>query len=89
MSYRKLKAGRYAKIDGFEGTRNRADSNDWSDPAEVGYYYVEYQQQGIEYFPRVIGSSDKPSSPEYKNLRSAVVDFSGFTIKIGMKTGLW
>jgi len=41
MSYRKLKAGSYAKIDGFEGTRNLADSNDWSDSTEFGYYYVE------------------------------------------------
>lgn len=81
--------GRYAKIDGFEGTRNRADANNWSDSSEGRYYYVEYQQQGIEWFPRVIISAETPSNPDYKNVRSAVVDFSGFAIRIGLKIKLF
>ena len=81
--------GRYAKIDGFEGIQNRADANGWRDSTEGSDYWVEYQQQGIQWFPRVIISAETPSNPDYKNVRSAVVDFSGFALRIGLKIKLF
>lgn len=81
--------GRYAKIDGFEGTRNQHDSNNWSASTEVAYYFVERDQPGFGWFQRVIASNEEPSGSQYRNVRPAEVNFSGFTIRIGLKIKLF
>jgi hypothetical protein len=80
--------GRYAKISGFEGTRERIDSNNWSDLWEGNYYYSDRQHSSGTLLPRV--SLSDPSSIENAiNSRDYETDFSGFTIRIGLKIKLF
>jgi len=76
--------GRYAKISGFEGTRERVDSNDWSDSWEGKYYYSDRQHSSEILLPRV-NQTDPSTIENAINIRGYESDFSGFTIRIGLK----
>lgn len=80
--------GRYAKISGFEGTRNRLDSNNWSDSLEVKYYYSDRQHSSGELLPRV-NLSDPSTIENAINIRDYESDFSGFTLRFGLKIDLF
>ena len=81
--------GRYAKINGFEGTRSRYDSNNWSDSDDVAFYYVEREQLGFGWFQRVVASIEEPTGSQVRNVRSAEIDFSGLSVRIGLKIKLF
>ena len=76
--------GRYAKISGFEGTREQIDSNNWSDTWEGKYYYSDRQHSSDILLPRV-NLTDPSSIGNAINIRDYETDFSGFTIRIGLK----
>ena len=80
--------GRYAKISGFEGSRERIDSNDWTDSWEGKYYYSDRQHSSGKLLPRV-NLSDPSSIENAINARDYESDFSGFTIRIGLKIKLF
>jgi len=76
--------GRYAKIGGFEGTREHSDVFGWSYTEEGPLYYYELLTMGKEY-PLTRIHEEEPSDPYYSNLRDAEVDFSGFAILVGLR----
>ncbi|MFC2166035.1 hypothetical protein ACFLT2_13695, partial [Acidobacteriota bacterium] len=81
--------GRYAKISGFEGTRTRADSNNISDSFEGKYYALERFVWSSEWLTRAAINSEPPSGADVRNVRDNEIDFSGFTIRIGLKIRLF
>jgi hypothetical protein len=76
--------GRYAKISGFEGTESVANSTGWSDSREGTLYYYEVDR-GTGWYPVVQLWETAPSGENVRAVREAEVDFSGFTVKIGLK----
>lgn len=80
--------GRYAKISGFEGTENVANSLNWSDSSKGTLYYYEVDR-GTGWYPVVILKETVPSGSNVRDVREAKVDFSGFTIRIGLKIRLY
>lgn len=78
--------GRYAKIDGFQG---KARINEWElmpnnmvndniTTWEGSLYYLKGQAH-----PSLVMSEGKPSG--YENIRSAVLDLSGFNLRAGLR----
>lgn len=82
-------SGRYAKIGGITGKRDRIDSNNWSDSIEGAYYYLERERSPGVWYPVVNIATTAPSGEDTRNLRDAQLDFSGYTIKIGVKIRLF
>ncbi len=80
--------GRYARISGVTGTRERHDSNNWSDSIEGSYYALDRERSG-EWYPVVNIATEAPSEEGTRNVRDAILDFSGFTIRAGLKIRLF
>lgn len=81
--------GRYAKISGFSGTRNRIDSNNWSDSRDATNYHYEQYAWTEEWLPRTSFGTEPPSGDNIRNVRDFEIDFSGFTVRIGLKIKLF
>ncbi len=81
--------GRYAKISGFEGTRDQYDSNDWSDSTEGKHYYFEQAASTGEWISLTSFGPEPPSGEDIRNVRDFEIDFSGFTIRAGLKIKLF
>jgi hypothetical protein len=81
--------GRYAKISGFKGTQYRIDSNNWSDSLDGYYYALEQERLPYGWFTEVTIATTTPTGSDKKNVRDAEVDFSGFSIRVGLKIGLF
>jgi hypothetical protein len=81
--------GRYAKITGFEGNRERNDSNNWSDSIDGNYYALERDRQPWGWFPVVNIATTAPTGEGTRNVRDATLDYSGFTIRLGLKIKLF
>lgn len=81
-------SGRYAKISGITGTRDRIDSNNWSDTIEGKYYTLERERAPGEWYPVVNIDTMAPSGEGTRNVRDAAIDLSGFSIRIGFKIHL-
>ena len=81
--------GRYAKISGIEGHRERIDSNNWSDSIDGNYYALERERPPWGWFPVVNIATEAPSGAGTRNVRDAHVNFSGFTIRLGLKIKLF
>lgn len=72
--------GRYAKIQGFEGTAMGVEGSS-EEEWEGTLYYVE----GTEY-PSLLIREDEPTG--YRLAREAIIDFSGLFLKAGIKIRL-
>lgn len=81
--------GRFAKIKGFEGTRNRNDSNNWSDSIKGKYFTHERLVWGEYWHIRSNIFVDPPSGEDVRNVRDLEIDFSGYTIRVGVKIKLF
>jgi hypothetical protein len=81
--------GRYAKIRGFEGTSKQYDSNNWSDSTEGKYYYFERFISTQEWLPLTSFDTEPPGGEDIRNVRDFEIDFSGFTIRVGLKIKLF
>jgi hypothetical protein len=81
--------GRYSKISGIKGSRERVDSNNWSDSVEAPYYALDRERLPGMWFPVVNIADPAPSGEGTRNVRDAVLDFSGFSIRVGMKINLF
>ena len=86
--------GRYARIDGLSGTYDHDARGimkmyiNGLDPQEEGdLYYFEYIAFTPELLPELMIRNSKPGNPyvTVENVRLAIVDFSGFSLKFGMK----
>jgi hypothetical protein len=77
--------GRYAKISGFEGERVWSNSNQDGGTREgVLYYYENYYSFRSDWYPIVQIHSGQPNWAEARNAKEAEIDFSGFTIRVGI-----
>jgi len=79
--------GRYAKIGNFTGERDWSMSFGPSDSRKGGLYYFDLDTPyGL--IPYIEISSGIPGGLNRRNVRKATVDFSGFTMRIGIKIRL-
>jgi hypothetical protein len=81
--------GRYAKIRGFEGNRNQNDTNNVRSSTKGKYYTHERFVWTDEWHTRVSIGPDPPTGEDVRNVRDYEMDFSGFTIRIGLKIKLF
>ncbi|MCK4835138.1 MAG: outer membrane beta-barrel protein [Candidatus Aminicenantes bacterium] len=78
--------GRYAKISGFEGEQVWSNYKPDGGTTEGVLYYFEYYSSWLsDWYPIVKIRTEEPTGAEARNAREAVVDFSGFLIRIGIK----
>jgi len=68
-------------VSGFEGTFEYTSSHIGDGKGEGTLYYMLYDEK----WPYVLICREKPGAPYYTNVREARVDFSGFTIRSGLK----
>lgn len=78
-------SGRYAQIENFDGTDEYLDSEGAVSNEKGKLYIWEGHANADESYPLVFIRERKPSEAGVSNARLAVVDFSGFTIKLGIK----
>ncbi|MFC2166198.1 SH3 domain-containing protein, partial [Acidobacteriota bacterium] len=78
-------AGRYAQIENFEGTDEYLNSQGATSTEKGKLYIWEGHLNEVESYPLVYIREKKPSEANVSNARLAIVDFSGFYIKVGIK----
>ena len=76
-------------IEGFEGSRNQNDTNNAISSIEGKYYTHERLEWTDEWLTRVGIGSEPPSGEEIRNARDYAIDFSGFTVRLGLKIKLF
>lgn len=78
--------GHYAPLKGFEGTGTYSDSNTESAVAETGKLWAyDFVQGGKTISPLMLIRSQRPSEAYVENAREATINFSGVSIKAGIK----
>jgi opacity protein-like surface antigen len=88
--------GRYARIKNLKGTRVVRNGKSFLIPeekSEEGILYIgeRYMTDGWidAYRPDLIISPSKPSGAEFRNIREAVLDFSGYSLRLGVRIKLF
>ncbi len=84
--------GRYARIKNLKGKRSYYPA--WQPPIEEeGILYVgerHLTNYGYDrYRPELIISPSRPSGDEFRNIREAVLDLSGFSLRAGIRIRLF
>ncbi|NIM89958.1 MAG: SH3 domain-containing protein [Candidatus Aminicenantes bacterium] len=79
--------GRYAKLKDLSGDFKRAGTGilgpfEWG--GEYTMWYYEYSDNA-ESYPRVYFFEEEPDNPNYRNIRKAEIDLSGFSVKAGFR----
>lgn len=79
--------GRYAKLKDLTGDFKRAGTDilgpfEWG--GEYTMWYYEYSEN-TEYYPRIYFFEEEPDNPNYRNVRKAEIDLSGFSLKAGFR----
>jgi len=76
--------GRYARISGFTGTQTTKDSDSpgSSNPSTI-YFLNANTSQGR--FHMLIPGKEFPDDPDFSEVREAVIDFSGFSTRAGLR----
>ena len=79
-------SGHYAPLKNFEGTGTYSDSNTESAVAEKGKLWAyDFVQGGKTISPLILIRSQRPAEAYVENAREATIDFSGMSIKAGIK----
>ncbi len=84
--------GRYTRTKNLKGTRLYSV---WDLPyvKEEGILYIGERDMTDEgygkYCPDLMISQSEPSGEEYRNIREAVLDFSGFSLRVGIRIKLF
>lgn len=79
--------GRYARIKNLKGTEMITERIG-IDPEEregEGVLHIGEKMWLGEYFPDLIIFESQPSGGEFRNVREAVLDFSGYSLRLGLK----
>ncbi|UCH96437.1 MAG: hypothetical protein JSV88_06190, partial [Candidatus Aminicenantes bacterium] len=79
--------GRYAKIKGFKGEKSSDSSGVRESMRGSLYYYELYSPYG--WYPCIGIFDEVPGGVNRRNVREAALDFSGFTVRIGVKIRLF
>jgi hypothetical protein len=77
--------GRYSKMRNLEGYTYGPGE----DQEGILYIGEKYYAADDRYRPYLITSLSKPSGEEYRNMREAVLDLSGFSLKFGIRIRLF
>jgi len=77
--------GRYSKLRKLEGYTYGSGE----DQEGILYIGEKYSPQYDRYRPYLITSPSRPSGEEFRNIREAVLDLSGFSIKFGIRIRLF
>jgi hypothetical protein len=77
--------GRYAKISGFEGTDHFEESSGQSATEKGKMYFYKAEVQGNKTFSLLYIRSRTPTEPGVGEPREATVDFSGLSLKAGLR----
>lgn len=72
--------GRYTRMKNLKGTKIITDEGE-----EEGILYIGDKKWFDEYCPDLIISPSKPSGDEFRNVREAILDFSGYSLRLGIK----
>jgi hypothetical protein len=70
-------AARFARVDGLAGEDNLEQKG-------TLYSYEEYLPQSGYWRPKMHVLPEEPGGANFRNIREAEVDFSGYSIKIGL-----
>lgn len=87
--------GTYARIKNLTGKRVFSIYRDLSsqEGTDEGILYIGERDMTDEWYgensPDLIISSSKPSGSEFRNIKEAVLDFSGFSLRLGIKIKLF
>ena len=81
-------SGRYAKIRDFEGDKDATNSFGLNTSTQGGLYYYE-SLTSYGYVPFISIKEEPPFGPNYRKVRKATVDLSGFTVRTGIKIRLF
>jgi len=81
--------GRFAKVKGFEGNRKRIDSDGLNDSFNGKFYHSERYVWTEEWLTRVSINSEPPAGDDVRNVRDLEIDFSGYTLRVGLKIKLF
>jgi len=68
---------RWAKINGFQGETHEGET-------EELYFFEEYSSDIDFWRPRLKMSAEEPTGDNFRSVKKAVVDFSGYSVKIGL-----
>ncbi len=76
--------GRYARMKNLKGTK-------WDIPWELeeGILYIGEKKWSDGYSPELIISPLRPMGDEFRNIRKAVLDFSGYSLRLGISLKLF
>jgi len=76
--------GRYAKISGFKGKNIFTDSTEYQDTEEGKLYFYKITSDGISY-PRLFIWEREPSEAGVTDVKEAVIDLSGISLRAGFR----
>ena len=77
--------GRYLKITGWELEGTTTNASGVIKGSGTLWYLEEFFEANGKYYPGLQISEQKPTYPAYRNVREAEVDFSGFSLRVGIK----
>jgi len=77
--------GRYARIKNLKGTKMITGGIFTEEREEEGVLYIGEKMWFGEYCPDLIISPSRPSGDEFRDVRKAVLDFSGYSLRLGIK----
>lgn len=77
--------GRYARIKGFKGKNTTIDSTGQEYTEEGTLYLYRVRTTGESSYPLLFIREKKPTEANVFNAREAIIDFSGFSLKTGLK----
>ncbi|MFP4082073.1 MAG: SH3 domain-containing protein [Candidatus Aminicenantes bacterium] len=78
-------AGRYARLTGFKGENLLKDSDGVESTEKGRLYFYQGNISGTQAYPLLFIRENKPSEPDVSDVKDAVVDFSGLSLKLGLK----
>jgi hypothetical protein len=79
-------SGHYAPIKSFEGTGTYSDSSTAAPAGENGKLWAyDFVQAGKTISPLILIRSQRPAEAYVENARAAAIDFSGMSLKAGIK----
>lgn len=76
--------GRYARISGFTGTQTTKDSYAPSSTSPSTIYFLNANTSKGR-FHMLIPGKEFPDDPDFSEVREAVIDFSGFSARAGLR----
>lgn len=77
--------GRYARIKGFKGKNTKIDSTGQEYTEEGTLYLYRVKTTGENSYPLLFILEKRPTEGDVFNAREAIIDFSGLSLKTGIK----